>query len=72
MGISGHHSEELGSQELLPALRLVALMRETETEKCSEELMEQARSEFGLQPDAIRGQMQEAWECAHELGRALG
>lgn len=49
--ISMHHSDEHTDQEVLPATRLVARLREHEDERDQEALIEHARADYGLAPD---------------------
>ena len=65
--IQGHHD----SLELLPALRLVALLGETSSEHGDEALVERARTDFGLEPDRTRVSLESAQTSARELAQAL-
>lgn len=66
-----HHTDAASDRELPPALRLVAVHRETEVEHGLEALVEQARHMYGLDPDWTRGTVGESDERAGELARLL-
>ena len=65
--IHGHHTET----ELLPALKLVAIQRETQQEHGIEALLEEGRSRYGLDPDWARQAIVDADEKARELAQTL-
>lgn len=66
-----HHSSEVTDAELPPALRLVAIHRETETEHGLEALTEDARSLYGLEPEWIEASYHQCIDQARELSQAL-
>jgi len=70
--IQGHHDTSLPDAVLPPALRLVALHRETRREHGIEVITEVARSMYGLEPDWMQSVVHASEEQAKELTRALG
>jgi HD-like signal output (HDOD) protein len=70
--IQGHHDTSLPDSVLPPALRLVALHRETRREHGIEVITEVARSMYGLEPDWIQSVVEASEEQAKELTRAFG
>ena len=68
--IGVHHQDEVGDRELPPALRLVAVHRETHREHGTEAMIEEGRA-YGLEPDWIRSVVQTSDEHAFELAQVL-
>ncbi len=66
-----HHHRGSEGRELQPALRLVALLRETRVERDDEEFLEAGRSDFGLPPDWTREALQDSEKQAAELAALL-
>lgn len=66
-----HHDDTVGDDELLPALRLVAVHRETEAELGIEALLEDGRSLYGLAPDWLAAAVETSMEQARQLSRRL-
>lgn len=66
-----HHSNEVGDNELLPALRLVAVHRETEIEHGIEAIVSDARGLYGLDPDWLAGAIEESKETAQDLSEGV-
>lgn len=64
--IGGHHGDE-AADDVPPAIRLVGHLRETDEVPGVEPLVEAARSEYGLAPDAVLGRVEQAFEAAGEL-----
>lgn len=69
--IRHHHSEEKSDLELPPAIRLVAIHRETQHEHGLEALLEQARTRYGLDPDWLRQAVGDSVTQSQQLSRAL-
>lgn len=69
--IACHHDDAAGDRELPPALRLVALHREAAEGDDVEQLVERARTMYGLPPDWLRERVAESGERAQELARVL-
>ena len=69
--IQGHHNDGATDSELPPALRLVALHRETEREYGIEAMIETARSMYGLDPDWLKSAVAASEELAHDLSQAF-
>lgn len=69
--IQGHHDDRATDAELPPALRLVALHRETEREYGIEAMIETARSMYGLEPDWLRDAVAACEEQALDLSQAF-
>jgi len=70
-GIELHHADERTDREVLPAVRLVARLRETEDEHGLEALIEHARGDYGLDPDWTRAAVADCREAAVELAGTL-
>ena len=66
-----HHSSEATDAQVGPAVRLVALLRETEVEHGIEALVEEARSGYGLEPDWTCSTVAACQEKAVELAEIL-
>ena len=66
-----HHHDEASDSQLPPALRLVALHRETEREHGIDAMVENARHMYGLKPDWTRLAVQQSDEQATELAQSL-
>lgn len=69
--IGRHHDDSASDRELPPALRLVALYRESSPEYGVEVLVEDARSMYGLDADWTRTALADSQDKAVELERAL-
>lgn len=69
--IRGHHEDGKSDRELLPAVRLVALLRETEREHGVDALVETARSDYGLGADWLGDAVVAAEEQASELASLI-
>lgn len=69
--IEDHHRDDCTDVELLPAVRLVSLLRETEAEYGIEAMIETARSEYGLEPDWTQDALESCAVQAMELAREL-
>ena len=67
-----HHKSDVGDDELLPALRLVALLGENPADDGVEALTETARADYGLEPDWIGTALGQAEAQAGELSQRLG
>lgn len=67
-----HHHKTADDRQLLPAVRLVSLLGETEAEHGDEALIECARSDYGLDSDAVRRVVLDAGGQADELADHLG
>ena len=66
-----HHSDASTDWDVSPAIRLVALLRETRAEHGIEAMVEEARASYGLTPDWTRRAVEEC-EChARELAQSL-
>ncbi len=70
--IQNHHATDATDLVLPPALRLVASHRETAQELALETLVEDARSDYGIQPDWMLATVQRSEEQATELSKLLG
>ena len=70
-GIERHHDAGCTDAELPPAVRLVAVLRETEEEYGLECLVETARVDYGLEADWTREAIDKAHAQATELARML-
>ncbi len=70
-GIDRHHGDETTDAQLLPSIRLVAVLRETEAQHGIDALVEEARSGYGLEPDWMRGTIEACDEQAGELAALL-
>ena len=70
--IQGHHDDSASDLELPPALRLVALHRETEREYGIEAMIETARSMYGLEADWLKSAVAASEEQAIDLSQAFG
>lgn len=66
-----HHHKGADDRQLLPAVRLVSLLGETEAEHGDEALVECARSEYGLDVDTVRQALSDAGGQADELAEHL-
>jgi HD-like signal output (HDOD) protein len=66
-----HHSSEATDAQVGPAIRLVALLRETEVEHGIDALVEEAKSGYGLDPDWMRAAVATCQEKAVELAEIL-
>ena len=66
-----HHRTDLTDSDLLPALRLVAVLRETEEEYGFEALMEVAGSDYGLGHDWTSAALESADRQAQELAQLM-
>jgi HD-like signal output (HDOD) protein len=71
-GIARHHDTTATDRDVLPAVRLVALLRETEVEHGLEAVIERSRTDYGLDPDWTRAAVEEARASAVELARLFG
>lgn len=69
--IEHHHSDHASDREVLPATRLVARLRERECEREQEELVEVARSDYGLGPDWTVRTVESCRSQAKELASTL-
>lgn len=70
--ISRHHSDAHTDQEVLPASRLVAHLREREDDARSQEaLIEHARCGYGLQPDWTVAVLEECRGLAQDLAATM-
>lgn len=70
--IDSHHDHEgLSDAELLPAMRLVSVHRETEREYGIEAMLEEGKSRYGLAPDWVTQVVAESDEKALELSQTL-
>jgi HD-like signal output (HDOD) protein len=69
--IQSHHSDEATDAELPPALRLVALHRETEREYGLEVLVEEAGALYGLRHDRMAAIIERGDAQARELSDGL-
>jgi HD-like signal output (HDOD) protein len=67
--IRDHHSLQASDSEVLPAVKLVSLLRETCEADGIDALVERSRSEYGLQPDWIQEAVQVAEQEAEELAK---
>jgi HD-like signal output (HDOD) protein len=70
--IQRHHDDDASDRELPPALRLVGLHRESEQGQGLDDLVEQGRSMYGIEPDWMREAVGTSEAQALELARALG
>jgi hypothetical protein len=66
-----HHSRDVTDAQVGPAVRLVALLRETEVEHGIDALVEEAKSGYGLEPDWMRATVGACQEKAVELAEIL-
>lgn len=69
--IHGHHHRDKSDFELQPALRLVALHRETEQEFGLEAIVEEARGAYGLDTDWLLDSIESSHEQANELSKTM-
>lgn len=69
--IGAHHRVGTNDQEVLPAIRLVAPVREVPGEDEAERLIESARAEYGLEPDWTVAQIAASREAAVDLSERL-
>lgn len=69
--ITLHHCDGASDRELPPALRLVAVHRETQIEHGIDAMVEQGRHMYGLDPDWTRSAVGESQAHAVELARVL-
>lgn len=67
-----HHHKTADDRQLLPAVRLVSLLGETEAEHGDEALVDGARCDYGLDADAVRQVVVDAGTQADELADHLG
>ncbi len=70
--IQGHHDNSATDAELPPALRLVALHRETEREFGIEAMIETAKTTYGLEADWLQETIASSEEQANDLSRTFG
>jgi len=70
--IQGHHDDGATDAELPPALRLVAMHRETEREFGIEAMVETAKSMYGLEADWLQATIAASDDQARDLARAFG
>lgn len=66
-----HHRSDAGDRQLLPAIRLVSVLAETEAEHGDAALIELASGDYGLEEDTTRAILSEAAADAEELARTL-
>jgi len=66
-----HHDDSAADRDLPPALRLVALYRESSPEYGIDVLVEEAGSMYGIEADWLRDVMATSQDKANELERAL-
>ena len=66
-----HHSDACSDWDVPPAIRLVALLRETRAEHGIEAMVEEARESYGLTPDWTRRAVEECESHARELAETL-
>jgi len=69
--IQAHHASESTDWEVLPSVRLVALLPETQQVEGIEELVEVARADYGLAPDWMVTTVEAAQEHAASLASSL-
>jgi len=69
--VSQHHSDEPTDRQVLPATRLVASLREGDGQRGQEELIERARSDYGLPPDWTCETLDTCRATADELAIAM-
>lgn len=63
--IAGHHEDEIG----IPAVDLVAVLREVDVEYGLDQLVERAKSTFGLSEDETSKLVHESFETANGMAR---
>lgn len=71
VAIELHHKHEYTDQEVLPAMRLVSCLRETQDEHGIDALVEDARADYGLDPDWTREVITACREQSLELASSL-
>lgn len=69
--IGHHHCDASTDWDVPPAIRLVALLRETRAEHGIEAMVEDARDSYGLTPDWTRHAVEECENHARELAASL-
>lgn len=69
--IQHHHDDGASDREVLPATRLVSILRETEREHGIEAVVADAQSDYGLAEDWTRGAIERAEEQSAELAKLL-
>ena len=69
--IGHHHCDSSTDWDVSPAIRLVALLRETRAEHGIEAMVEEARDSYGLTPDWTRHAVEECETHARELAAML-
>ena len=70
--IQGHHDDSATDAELPPALRLVALHRETEREYGIEAMIEAAKTMYGLAADWLKKTITASEQQAIDISRSFG
>lgn len=70
--IALHHARESSDSELLPAVRLVAPLREVGTDDTIDEVVASAREDYGLDPDWTAAAIASSASAAEELSRLIG
>jgi len=69
--IGRHHERGEDDYELPPAVRLVAILREKRANESLDQLLEEARGDYGLAPDEVRTLVEECRWRAVELAAGL-
>lgn len=69
--IALHHDSSVSDKDILPAIRLLAGVREVAPEDTVEALVESARTDYGLQPDWTLGSIESSKAEASELATLL-
>tara|TARA_R110002126_G_scaffold41590_33_gene121033 strand:- start:5580 stop:6434 length:855 start_codon:yes stop_codon:yes gene_type:complete len=69
--IQDHHRDDLKDDQVLPAVKLVSHLRETEANVAIEAMIETARSDYGLSPDWTQDALEACAQQAMELAREL-
>ena len=69
--IATHHSAQTSDLSLMPALRMVALLRETMSDANTEEFLNMGTSEYGFQADRLLEMTELAQQQAKELATVI-
>ena len=69
--IQHHHSSTPSDSELPPAVKLVSVLRESETQLAEEALIERARLDYGLESDWTLETLRAAEDQSRELSDML-
>lgn len=69
--IRGHHGEEVDNHAALGPVRIVAILREEDSNSGMDEMFETAENEYGVEPEKIADMIAPAYERAADLARLI-